>query len=272
MQHEGGEQQGRDGVKVAHQRDGLRGQAHHGAKIQRVGDGRMRQRDEQHQPCGQRCDPQPGEAARQQQIRHEHQPGRAELDDGLVIGVDRAEIFAVDSGDERVEDGRAQRERDARHRAVIQPAAVQHAGDQHHAERREQHAHDLPPGQLFPEQQRRKRDEQHRGHIVAERGDGDGRIAVGLKQQHPVEADHAAGDEQGGQIPPQGGKVRLSAAQTLQKQQKNTAEQPAEAGNDRARQVDEPAQQADGPKNEHAPGKCEPGMPGGGRSHTFTSR
>ena len=99
MQNEGREDQGRDRVEIAHERDGLRRQAHHGPEIHRIGDRRMRQRHQKHQSGGQRRQMQTGEAARQRQIRCHDQSRRAKLHDGLIVCVQRGERLAVHGGD-----------------------------------------------------------------------------------------------------------------------------------------------------------------------------
>ena len=91
-----------------------------------------------------------------------------------------------------VEDGGAQAEEDPRQ--IGSGSVSSRADDQHQSDGGHDKADKLPHSHLFVKQNGTCGDDDHRGEIVAEGGQGDGGVAVGLKKENPVDAHGHAGD------------------------------------------------------------------------------
>ena len=100
----------------------------------------------------------------------------------------------VEQDDSRVKYRRAETEEDALE--IIRPARAAEAGDEHEAERRHDKAEELLPRELFVEENGADERNDDGREVIAQRGDGDARIAVGLEEQDPVHTHCRAGEEQ----------------------------------------------------------------------------
>ena len=72
--------------------------------------------------------------------------------------------------------------------ARLRASAAGHTGYQHHADDRNSRAGSLPQRQPFLKDNRGQKHNDRRLHIIAERGNGNGRIIIRLEKQNPVNA------------------------------------------------------------------------------------
>ena len=119
------------------------------------------------------------DAARREHIGDEHDDGGQKLQKCAVDAVDLMDGL-VEQDDSRVKYRRAETEEDALE--IIRPARAAEAGDEHEAERRHDKAEELLPRELFVEENGADERNDDGREVIAQRGDGDARIAVGLEQ------------------------------------------------------------------------------------------
>ena len=172
------------------------------------------------------------EVAVQDAVGDEDKRRDEQLHERAVVGGDVAELLVAED-DAAVEHGRQQAEQDALRFARCGQAAVGHAGDKHHADERHGNVEQFSRGELFVHQDRCTEDDDDRVEVGAERCDGDGRIAIGLEQRHPVEAQQDARDQQRTPVAPDGGEVDLLPLDGEQKEEKERADAAAREGHER---------------------------------------
>ena len=123
MQDEGREQDGGDGVKIAQDRERLRREIGHRAKIEAVGEAGVDDAKDQQQGELSARDLEADEVAVQDAVGDEDKRRDEQLHERAVVGGDVAELLVAED-DAAVEHGRQQAEQDAARRAA-------HRGDEH---------------------------------------------------------------------------------------------------------------------------------------------
>ena len=131
-------------------------------------------------------------AARREHIGDERDDGGQKLQKRAVDAADLMDGL-VEQDDGRVKHRRAEAEENALE--IVGPARVAEARDEHKAERGHEEAEKLFSCQLFMEEDGTDERDDDGCKVIAQRGDGDARIAVGLKEQYPVHAHRRAGEE-----------------------------------------------------------------------------
>ena len=111
-------------------------------------------------------------------VGDEHDDGRQKLQKRAVDALDLMDGL-VEQDDGRVKHRRAEAEENALE--VIRPARVANAGDEHKAECGHHKAEKFLPCQLFMEEDGADERDDDGREVIAQCGDGNARIAVGLK-------------------------------------------------------------------------------------------
>jgi len=132
-----------------------------------------------------------------QDIGQKHGNSGQKLQDGAVEARHTGDRF-VEQHDEGIEHGCTQTEGNAQ--AMVCAAGTGGDGDQYDAEGRHGKAEDAPAAELFLEEDRGEQGHQYGGKIIAEGGDRNGGVFVGLEEQDPVEAHGGARKGQLGQV------------------------------------------------------------------------
>ena len=187
----------------------------------------------------------------QQHIGQHDQGGGAELAEGGLQRIQPAQTL-VEEDEGTVEQGGRQPEGDA---ARVLPAAGEHAGDAHGPQHGQQGADDLAAGQAFAEHQGREQDDEDRRHVIAERGHGDARMAEGLEEENPVEAQGRAGEQEAEGILADGLTVQGRFFQAQHQQQEEGADDGPGTGDDRRGQRYVVDEEADAAHDEHGGGQ-----------------
>ena len=183
-----------DGVEIAQQRRLLPRQRADGGKVDAVRHPGVHEADdEQVDPAGRRQHLRV-KARREPDIRREHDHGREQLHECALEPGDAVNVL-VEQDDGGVKHRSAQGADDA---AQVRPAALQaaRADDERDAECRHEKAEHLRARHFLVKQQRTQRCDDHGRDIVAERGEGDGRVFIRLEQEHRVKAHRCAREQQ----------------------------------------------------------------------------
>ena len=255
---------GHDGVDVAQQRRLLPRQRPDGGEIHAVRQTRVHEADdEQIHPPGR------GHHARvkarcERDIRREHQNGREKLHERALERRNAGDIL-VEQDDSGVKHRGAHAEANAAH---IRPAALHaaRADDERDAERGHEKAEQLRARHPLMKQQRAQRRDEHGREVVAECGEGNGRVLVRLEQQHPVDAHGRARSQQQPERLFDLAQAQPPARDEKIQQQKHGRE-PRAAERELGRGDLDPAhEQADRAEHRHGHDQAQPRAAGAGRS------
>ena len=251
VQEEGGQQDGGDGIHIAEHGRGLGRETAHSREEQDIDQARVDDAHHQQQEERGRRGSKTVQMAAQQHIGQHDQGGGAELAEGGLQRIQPAQTL-VEEDEGTVEQGGRQPEGDA---ARVLPAAGEHAGDAHGPQHGQQGADDLAAGQAFAEHQGREQDDEDRRHVIAERGHGDARMAEGLEEEDPVEAQGRAGEQEAEGILADGLTVQGRFFQAQHQQQEEGADDGPGTGDDRRGQRDVVDEEADAAHDEHGGGQ-----------------
>ena len=105
--------------------------------------------------------------------------------------------------------------------------------------------------EALAEEDDRERHDEYGREVVDEGGGSDGGAFVGLKEQHPIQAQKNAGTRQPREIRPYGSPVHFSAEEGAGGEEKRRSDEAAAKHDDGARQLDRADEESDGAEDQH---------------------